>query len=167
MQIVIRPLQLEDCHLFADAFTAQGWNKPQSQFEQYLADQEAGERKVYVAQADGEIAGYATLLPQDHSGPFAGTGIPAICDFNVLEKFQRHGIGHAIMDRIESDVRSYSDRICLGVGLHRGYGAAQRMYVKRGYVPDGSGVWFRDENLTPYHDCCNDDDLVLYLSKAL
>lgn len=35
-----------------------------------------------------------------------------------------------------------SDTVCLGVGLHSGYGAAQRMYVLRGYVPDGSGVWY-------------------------
>lgn len=39
-------------------------------------------------------------------------------------------------------VKEYSSTICLGVGLHYGYGAAQRMYVKRGYIPDGSGVWF-------------------------
>ena len=55
----------------------------------------------------------------------------------------------------------------LSVGLHSGYGSAQRMYVKRGYVPDGSGVWFHDEVCPPYGDCRNDDDLVLYLSKKL
>lgn len=31
-----------------------------------------------------------------------------------------------------------SDTVCLGVGLHSGYGAAQRMYVLRGYVPDAA-----------------------------
>lgn len=31
--------------------------------------------------------------------------------------------------------------VCIGVGLHAGYGSAQRMYVKRGYIPDGTGVW--------------------------
>jgi hypothetical protein len=49
--------------------------------------------------------------------------------------------------------------ICLGVGLHNGYGQAQRMYVKRGYIPDGSGVWFNDVNLEQYADCKNDDKL--------
>ena len=57
--------------------------------------------------------------------------------------------------------------ICIGVGLHSGYGSAQRMYVKRGYVPDGSGVWYRDKVCEPYEKCCNDDDLVLYLSKNI
>ena len=55
----------------------------------------------------------------------------------------------------------------MGVGLHKGYGSAQRMYVKRGYIPDGSGVWFGDKPCRPYADCRNDDDLALYLSKKL
>ena len=41
-------------------------------------------------------------------------------------------------------------RYCfLGVGLHPGYGAAQRLYIKQGYVPDGSGVWFQNKQLKP------------------
>ena len=55
----------------------------------------------------------------------------------------------------------------LDVGLHSGYGSAQRMYVKRGYIPDGSGVWYRDKVCPCYADCVNDDDLVLCLSKKL
>ena len=51
--------------------------------------------------------------------------------------------------------------------LHNGYGSAQRMYVKRGYIPDGTGVWYRGSVCPQYTDCCNDDDLVLYLSKKL
>jgi hypothetical protein len=62
---------------------------------------------------------------------------------------------------------SFSDTVSLGVGLHAGYGTAQRMYVKRGYIPDGTGVWYKDNPLTPYTECLNDDDLVLYLFKKL
>ncbi|WP_417419328.1 hypothetical protein [Hominenteromicrobium sp.] len=43
---------------------------------------------------------------------------------------------------VEALAAETSDTVCLGVGLHSGYGAAQRMYVLRGYVPDGSGVWY-------------------------
>ena len=71
------------------------------------------------------------------------------------------------MDVAELVAGGYSDRVCLGVGLHSGYGSAQRMYVKRGYLPDGSGVWYRDEICPQGADCRNDDDLVLHLSKAL
>ena len=48
-----------------------------------------------------------------------------------------------------------------------GYGSAQRMYVKRGYIPDGSGAWYGDHVCEPYTACENDDDLVLSLSKKL
>ncbi len=48
-----------------------------------------------------------------------------------------------------------------------GYGSAQRMYVKRGYIPDGSGVWYQNAVCPAYGPCANDDDLVLYLSKKL
>ena len=67
----------------------------------------------------------------------------------------------------EAVAARYADAVYLGVGLHSGYGSAQRMYVKRGYVPDGSGVWYRDTACAPYAPCINDDELVLYLSKKL
>ena len=50
------------------------------------------------------------------------------------------GVGSALMDAVEALAAVTSDTVCLGVGLHSGYGAAQRMYVLRGYVPDGSVV---------------------------
>lgn len=71
------------------------------------------------------------------------------------------------MDAAESIAAKYPDTVCLGVGLHSGYGAAQRMYVKRGYIPDGTGVWYGGRVCPQYEDCCNDDDLVLYFSKIL
>ena len=86
-------------------------------------------------------------------------------DFNVLQKWQRRGIGSALLDAAESAAFSMCDRVSLGVGLHSGYGSAQRMYVKRGYVPDGSGVWYQDRQLPEMAECRNDDDLILYLSK--
>ena len=95
-------------------------------------------------------------------------GYPEIVDFNVLEKFQRKGIGTKLMDVAEKIASEYADTVYLGVGLHSGYGSAQRMYVKRGYIPDGSGVWYKDKPCTPYDTIyTNDDDLVLYLSKKL
>ena len=71
------------------------------------------------------------------------------------------------MDAAEKIAATYADTVYLGVGLHSGYGAAQRMYIKRGYIPDGSGVWYRGKVCEPYEECANDDDLVLYLVKKL
>ena len=41
------------------------------------------------------------------------------------------------------------------------------MCVKRGFIPDGTGVWYQGEQLEQYIDCVNDDDLLLYFSKQL
>lgn len=100
-------------------------------------------------------------------GALGGKGYPEIVDFGVLEKYRNQGIGTALMNIAEKVAAEYADIVYLGVGLHSGYGSAQRMYVKRGYIPDGSGVWYNDKICNPYEECKNDDDLVLYLSKKL
>ena len=41
------------------------------------------------------------------------------------------------------------------------------MYVKRGYIPDGTGAWYRGKPLGQYAPCVNDDDLNLYFTKRL
>ena len=38
------------------------------------------------------------------------------------------------------------------------------MYVKRGYIPDGSGVWYGETVCEPHADCCNDENDVDGLS---
>ncbi len=167
MNIKIRSMEPQDIKKFPMAFEKQGWYKPEEQFKLYFKEQENGKRSVFVATVEGEIAGYATLLPCDSCGPFRNKNMPVIVDFNVLERYQRQGVGTAIMDCIEEHVKTYSNVVCLGVGLHYGYGSAQRMYIKRGYIPDGSGVWYQNERLEQYAPCVNDDDLMLYLSKSL
>lgn len=165
--LTVRAMYPSDCQAFHQGFAAQGWDKPFSQFERYFEEQREGVKKVLVAVLQGEVAGYTTLLPQAPAGPFAGMGWPEVCDFNVLEKFQRRGIGSRILAVAEDLASQTSGTICLGVGLHSGYGAAQRLYVKRGYMFDGSGLWYRDKPLEQYAPCAADDDLVLYLSKKL
>jgi len=79
----------------------------------------------------------------------------------------------AVCKMFEGDIKpfltdlSYSSKIYLSVGLHNGYGNAQRLYVKRGYNFDGSGVWYKDKICDPYSTCINDDELQLYMYKEL
>ena len=146
----------------------QNYNNSREVLETYFSEQENGERIIIVAEFDGEVAGYVTLLPQVKDAvPFLERKIPEIKDFNVLEKFRRRGIGTMLMDEIEAAAAKIADTVCLGVGLHSGYGAAQRMYAKRGYIPDGSGIWEGDKPAEPYGTVMNDDDLILYMSKSV
>ena len=166
-RITIRSMNKADIDFFPPAFSEQGWDKPRELFVSYYERQQRREIQVFVAETDGIPAGYVLLLPQEAHGPFAGRAIPVISDFNVLEKHQRAGIGSRLLDVAEAAAAETADEVGLGVGLHSGYGPAQRLYVKRGFIPDGSGVWYQDKLSAPYTACVNDDDLVLYLSKKL
>lgn len=114
-----------------------------------------------------KFARYINVYPDSKQGAFAKQGYPEIVDFGVLVKYRRNGVGSKLMDAAEQIAKEYSDFVYLGVGMHNGYGSAQRMYAKRGYIPDGTGVWYGDKVCEQYADCCNDDDLVLYMSKRL
>jgi GNAT superfamily N-acetyltransferase len=165
--VIIRDMAREDAEIIYSENLSHGWHSDIQVYKGYYDKQESNALLVFVAEYQGTFAGYTTLRPQAGAGPFAGKGIPEVSDFNVFIKYRRKGIGSKILDIAESMAGKQGDTICLGVGLHAGYGSAQRMYVKRGYIPDGSGVWYRDKSLEPYADCSNDDDLVLYLSKRL
>ncbi len=165
--IVIRSMAKEDAEIIHAEKLSYGWYSDIQVYADYFSKQESNSLFVFAAEYGGSFAGFTTMRPQALVGPFAHKGIPEISDFNVFIRYRRKGIGSKILDIAESVASKLSDTICLGVGLHSGYGSAQRLYIKRGYIPDGSGVWYQDKPLEPYTDCCNDDDLVLYLSKRL
>ncbi|MCL2867333.1 MAG: GNAT family N-acetyltransferase [Clostridia bacterium] len=166
--IIYRSAVQPDIGRILAQFTAQGDNKPREVLETYLREQENGERFVVLAEVDGEAAGYVTLYPEAKDAvPFIRKGIPEIKDLHVFKKFQRRGIGTRLMDEIENIAAKIADTVCLGVGLHSGYGTAQRMYVKRGYLFDGSGAWDGSVPAKPYGMVENGDELVLFMSKKL
>lgn len=164
--LIIRTMTISDIEKLVDNFKEQGWQKSYELFNEYYKQQEINEKLVIIAEIDNDVAGYVTLLPYAKVGPFANKSIPEIVDFNVLIKYQKRGIGSKMMDITESLARYKSEYVSLSVGLHSGYGSAQRMYIKRGYIPDGTGVWYNGNQLEPYAKCKNDDDLTLYLLKS-
>ncbi|ORJ31740.1 GNAT family acetyltransferase [Streptococcus oralis subsp. tigurinus] len=163
---LIRKMQTSDVKELSQGFINQGWPGREEILTRYFKEQESGEREVLVAEVEGAVAGYITILPSAKHGPFAEI-YPELSDFNVFEPFQNQGIGNLLMEEAEKRVKLISDKVTLGVGLHSGYGPAQRLYIKRGYIPDGSGVWH--QNHRPAMDAICEDigDLVLYLSKDL
>lgn len=160
----IRKMQESDIKNLSQGFISQGWPGREEILARYFLEQKSREREVLVAEIDGVVAGYITILPIAKQGPFAGMA-PELSDFNVFEPFQNQGIGNLLMEEAENRVKLISDKVTLGVGLHSGYGPAQRLYMKRGYIPDGTGVWYRNQPLEMNATIQNNDDLVLYLSK--
>jgi GNAT superfamily N-acetyltransferase len=164
-EYAIRALRDGDPEVISAAFTAIGWDKPVSQYEKYLAEQRAGLRDVLVATVDEEYAGYVTVRWESPYEPF--NGIPEIQDFNVLPKFRRRGIGTGLMDAAETLVAERSDVVAIGVGLYADYGTAQRMYVRRGYIPDGRGLIYDGMQVPPGEMIRNDDSATLMFTKSL
>jgi len=165
--ISITRLTDADIPEIAAAFATLGWNKPASQYWNYLDQQTKNERMVLVARRDGVFSGYVTLLFESHHGEFEAIGAPEIADFNVLPSYRNRGIGSALMDAIEEESRSKNSIVGIAVGLTADYGAAQRMYVKRGYIPTGAGL-FADGKAPSYGEQVTvDDGLLLTFTKKL
>ncbi|MBE6612261.1 MAG: GNAT family N-acetyltransferase [Ruminococcaceae bacterium] len=165
--ILIRDLRESDAPIITDEEIAQGWHQTIDKYLLCLSDQAKGISINLVAEYRGNIAGYINVYPGRKAGPFQHGLWPEIVDFGVLEKYRRNGIGSKLMDVAEEIAGRYADTVYLGVGLYCGYGSAQRMYCKRGYIPDGTGVWYGRSPCVPYENYCVDDDLVLYLTKKL
>ncbi len=163
--VLIRDLQPQDARRLTDEEIAQGWDADIEKYEMRLMHQAEGKSISLAAEYNGNVAGYINVYPASEWGAFANQGYAEIVDFGVLAKYRNRGIGSQLMDVAEQIAFTYSDVVYLGVGLHSGYGSAQRIYVKRGYIPDGSGVWYKDKICEPYAGCFNDDELVLYLYK--
>lgn len=165
--LFIRQLESGDIPPISDAFKKLGWNKPESQYEQYLLEQKLDRRNVYVAFVEGRFAGYLTVCWVSTYEPFYYAGIPEIVDFNVLPEVRRQGIGSALMDVAEKVIALVKPVAGIGVGMTADYGAAQRLYVSRGYIPDGRGLSYKHHPLQYGETAVVDDDLVLYFTKEL
>ena len=168
--LTIKDLQPDDVDDLATAF--EDWPKPRSTFEKYAVQAEAGQRDVLVARLDAVLAGYVTVYWRPSYPSYAAAGIPEVRDFNVLAAFQRRGIGTALMDAAEERVaRAGHPVVGIGVGLYGGdgygYGSAQRMYVKRGYIPDGAGMIIDGVRAEPGNTFMLDDAPVLMFTKRL
>lgn len=166
-ELTIRRLGSGDSSVISAAFDGIGWGKPVEQYERYLREQNEGRRDVLVAFVSGTFAGYVTVNWQPRYAPLAAASIPELQDLNVLPPFRRRGIATRLIDEAEALVHSRSEQVGIAVGLHPGYNAAQRLYVLRGYVPDGNGVTVRDEPIFDRQTVVMDDDVVLHFVKSL
>jgi GNAT superfamily N-acetyltransferase len=164
--LTLRAMAEPDLVTIPAAFAELGWpGKDGQQFRRYLAEQAAGERNAIVAELGGRFAGYINVVWTSPYPPFRADGIPEIQDFNVLPAYRRKGVGSALMDAAERLVAARTSTVGLGVGLYADYGSAQRMYAKRGYVPDGRGIVYAGEPVPPGQAVVIDDDACLMFTR--
>lgn len=170
-EIQIRKALHEDLALLKPLLAAQSISLPESYYDEVVARVEDGRMAVLLALAadeQGEIAGYGFVNFAPKYSLYKKLGIPEIQNVNVLPAHRRQGIGERLIAAAEDLAREHgATQAGVSVGLHSDYGAAQRLYVRLGYVPDGFGVTYdraavRAGELRPV-----DDDLCLMLVKDL
>jgi len=167
IKLLIRLLESDDIPEIAKAFRQLGWDKPALQYERYLMEQVLEIRDVYIAFTEERFVGYLTICWISSYEPFRREKIPEIVDFNVLPKFRQQGIGTQLMDKAESEIAKVSPIAGIGVGMTPDYGAAQKLYVLRGYVPDGRGLHYKGHYIKYGEEITVDDNLALHLTKEL
>ncbi len=165
--LLFRPLTEEDGTIISKAFELQGDNKPITLYQHYLELQKSKKLEPIIAEVDGDFAGYLAIKWTPDYPPFQEKGIPEVVDFNVLRKYQRKGIGTALMDEAERRIKQVSPVAGIGFGVFKDYGKAQILYVKRGYVPDGKGIVKDAKSLAFGEQTVIDHSLVFYLTKDL
>jgi len=135
--------------------------------EDYMG-RSVAERDVFIASYDGRDVGFVMLNWRPLYNLYRKLDIPEIQDLFVIDDARRKGVGAAMIAHCENLIRD-DDHTHAGisVGLHAGFGAAQHLYARMGYIPDGYGVTYDRQPVKAGEMRAVDDNLCLMLVKAL
>ncbi|MBN2389681.1 MAG: GNAT family N-acetyltransferase [Anaerolineae bacterium] len=165
MQVVELNVTLVD--ICQAEFEQIGWSKPDGYFAACLEQQDRNELVLYVALDGDHYVGHAKLAWQPDYVHFKEADIPEIQDLNVLPTYRKRGIGTQLIQRCEATAATRCGYIGIGVGLHPGYNAAQRLYSKLGYILDGHGVHYDGVLVEEGQTYPFDNDLIIHFTKVL
>lgn len=144
------------------------FDKPRERYLNYLSEVKKKKRLIVLAELNGEVVAFCTLHLKSDYPPFKKKRIPEIVDLNVGQMHRKQGIASKIVTYLEKLVRKNGGKtIGIGVGMEPGYGNAQRLYVKMGYIPDGRGLTYNHIPVTYGKHYPADDELVLFFTKTL
>ncbi|MBW7910509.1 MAG: GNAT family N-acetyltransferase [Alphaproteobacteria bacterium] len=154
-----------------DAFArGMGQSHEAGYFARCLEEQAAARRQIFLAidAASGVLAGYVQLNDYPLYAAFRRFGLPEVQDLNVLPDFRGRGIGARLVTCCEDVARAAGKtEMGISVGLHASFGAAQRLYVRAGYMPDGAGIAYDDIPVRAGEMRAIDDNLTLKMTKSL
>jgi GNAT superfamily N-acetyltransferase len=138
----------------------------EAEARKYLAEHADPEGASLVAMGGSDVIGYVGILWESNYAGFRRRGIPLVHQITVAGPFRRRGVATLLMDAAEQLVRDRGiTTLGITVGLFDEYGPAQRLYGRRGYIPDGRGACRGQRPLSKGMHVTMDDDLIIWLTK--
>ncbi|WP_113929633.1 GNAT family N-acetyltransferase [Bacillus sp. P14.5] len=136
--------------------------------EDCIREVEEGKRVIFLAKTEEKTVGMSHLLLTSRHPELRSENIPEINDLIVGPDQRGRGIGAKLLAAQEEYAKEQGfQSIGLCVGLYSDYGPAQRLYLQRGYIPDGRGVVYDYRMVEPGEMVRLDDELTLCLIKCL
>ena len=150
-----------------EQFAATVYDRDLSEAQAHFDESVNGPSDTFLAHVDDDLAGFVTIRWESHNEQFKREGIPFIHHLLVFDDYQGQGIANALLDAAEQLIGTRASKAGICVGIFDTYGPAQRLYAKRGYIPDGRGVcqWHRPIKLG--ETVTIDHDLIFWLIKSL
>ena len=164
----IRKIEQKDISLIVKNFCFP-WSSVEAtikKWTRYYNEHQNQSRIVYILEKENEIIGYASLVTISEYLHFKNTNIPEINDVWIAKEWRNQGFGKMFIQYLEQSacLEGYQQ---IGVGLYADYGAAQKLYFRLGYIPDGYGVRYNYQPTIPGEIYPLDDELVLWMIKKI
>ncbi len=157
--IIIRDVEDSDAARLEEAFA----HINHSIYTSYYRDSLLGKSEFLIAIRGGKVLGYAKLDWHDDQ---MEDDIPVIKEIHVKGCYRNQGIGSSMMAELEKRARQKSEYCAIGVGLSDDYEPAQHLLEKRGYNPDGNGIFYIEPGLI-YDELDVDETHALMMVKSL
>jgi len=149
-------------------FLAEWVSDGEAEARRYLADHAEPDGASLIATDGSDVIGYVAIVWESNYAGFRNRGIPLVHQVAVAGPFRRRGVATLLMDTAEQLARDRGiATLGITVGLSGKYGPAQRLYGRRGYIPDGRGACQGQRPLSQGMQVTMDDDLIIWLTKDL
>ncbi len=135
--------------------------------DDHFQDHENGESATILGYEQDRLVGIVTIRWRSHYPPFHERNIPLIQNIEIRYEDRGRGLGGLMLERAEREIALRSPIAGLVVGISASYGPAQRLYARRGFVPDGRGVCRGHIPLQEGEVVTIDHDLLLWLTKRV
>ena len=143
--------------------TALDWDA--ATFAAIFAEHEDGASTTILAFEGDRVIGSVTIRWHARYPPFRDAGIPLIQHIEIAYHERGRGLGNQLLAQAEDQIAQRSPVAGLCVGIFDAYGRAQRLYAKRGFIPDGRGVCHGHTPLNEGATVTIGHDLLLWLTK--